>query len=476
MHLNEEFIVKAVPGINFLYQPVPILKTFGVDSRKISAGEIFIALKGAKVDGHDFIEQAIAQGAAGLMIEQSKKDCLKKIDASILKKLCVMVVPNTLEALLALATAWRAQFNIPVVCITGSFGKTSVKERVAHILSLAGKNYLASYGNQNTVIGVSLNILRMRSEHEVAVFELGINKRGEMRRLVAIAQPTIAVITAIGHCHMEGLGSLSDIASEKREIFAFFKEHNIGIVNGDQKLLSHVAYNHPVIKFGQKTTNQVQARKVNQSGQHINFVLKLYKEKYQVKLTSHLKGVVDNALAATACAYLLNIPAPIIVQGIQENISISGRFDPCPLIGNKGMMINDSYNASPESMKAALLAFERYDTLATKIAVLGDMTELGATSPFWHRQLGRFLRKIPSLQSVVLVGTQVAWTKKTIPVGVNVELVPNWQEAKQVLLKQLDGNSLVLVKGSRAIELDQLVKEVCLSAGVSKDTQVGLNK
>lgn len=461
MHLNEEFISKAVPGISFQHQPVPAFATFQVDSRKIGSGDFFVALKGAKVDGHDFVAQAVAQGAAGLMVEQSKIQCLKAIDAAQLKKLCVMVVPNSYDALLALATAWRAQFSIPVVCITGSFGKTSVKERVAHILSLAGKKTLASHGNQNTVIGVSLNILRMRAEHEVAVFELGINKRGEMKRLVAIAQPTIGVITAIGHSHMEGLGTLTDIAAEKREIFSSFKEHNIGIVNGDQKLLSHVAYNHPVIKFGQKTTNQVQARKVNQVGHEINFVMKLYKEKHHVKITSHHKGAVDNALAATACAYLLNVPTPIILKGIQDHISISGRFDPCPLLGNKGMMINDAYNASPESMKAALIAFERYETMATKIAVLGDMTELGATSPFWHRQLGRFLRKIPSLRSVVLVGTHVVWTKKTIPAGMTVEHVATWQEAKEALLKQLSGNSLVLVKGSRAMNLDQLVSEVC---------------
>lgn len=461
MQFNEEFLVKAVPGIAVTGNPLDTQATFEVDSRKVHAGQVFVALTGAKANGHDFVEQAINNGAVGLMIEEAQQDCLKKITATQLKKLCILVVPNTHKALIELATAWRALFTYPVVGVTGSFGKTSVKERLAHILTLAGKKFLASYGNQNTVIGVSLNVLRMRPEHEVAVFELGISKRGEMKQLVAIAQPNIAIVTAIGHSHMEGLGSLQDIASEKREIFAFFKEHNIGIVNGDQRLLSHVAYNHPVIKFGSKTTNQVQARKINQEGDVISFVLKLYKEKCHVKISSHHKGAVDNALAATACAYLLNIPTSIILQGIQAPLAIAGRFEPCPMLGDKGMMINDAYNASPESMKAALIAFERYETNATKIAVLGDMAELGANSPFWHRQLGRFLRKVPSLRSVVLVGSHVAWTKKTIPVGVHVELVANWQEAKHVLDQQLQGDSLVLVKGSRSMALDQLVQASC---------------
>ncbi len=461
MRLNEEFLIKAVPGSCLEYQPFPALATFQIDSRKLSAGEIFVALSGAKVNGHQFVQEAVDRGAVGLMIEHDQKACLKTIDPLKLKKVCVILVPNTYSALVELATAWRTQFTYSVIAITGSFGKTTVKELLAHILELSGKKYLASHGNQNTAIGVSLNILRMRPEYEVAVFELGITRRGEMKRLVSIVQPTLAVVTAIGHSHMEGLGSLSDISIEKREIFSLFKEHNIGIVNGDQRLLSQVAYNHPVVKFGSKTTNQIQARKINQDGDTINFVMKIYKEKHPVTISSHHKGAVDNALAACACAYMLGIPTPLIIKGIQKPLQISGRFKPCTMPGNKGMMIDDSYNASPESMKAALVAFERFESQGTKVAVLGDMAELGSNSPFWHRQLGRFLRKVPSLRHIVLVGSQVVWTKKTIPVGVTAYHVATWQEAKELLDTMLSKDSLVLVKGSRSIGLDQLVSAVC---------------
>lgn len=461
MRLNEEFFSKSVAGVCIENQPLPVFRSFEIDSRKVSNGDIFIALPGLKVNGHQFVKDAVDHGAIGLMIEENERACLKTIDAQKLKKICVIVVPNTQAALIELATAWRAQFSIPIVGITGSFGKTSVKELLAHILDLAGKNYVASYGNQNTAIGASLNILRLKPEHEVAVFELGIQKRGEMKRLVSIVKPTLAVVTSIGHSHMEGLGSLTDISAEKREIFSFFKEHDIGIVNGDQRLLSHVAYHHPIIKFGSKTTNQIQARKIDQDGDTINFVMKIYKEKHPVTIVSHHKGAVDNALAAAACAYRLGIPTSTIIKGVQKPLEIAGRFKPCTMLGDKGMVIDDSYNANPESMKAALVAFERFEARGDKVAVLGDMAELGSNSPFWHRQLGRFLRKVPSLRQVILVGSQVQWTKKTMPVSIDVHHVTTWQEAKKVLDTILKKDSLVLVKGSRSMGLDQLVSAVC---------------
>ena len=183
------------------------------------------------------------------MINLEKEAALKSLDPAAMKKLSIILVPDTRDALIALATAWRAQFSVPVIGITGSIGKTSTKEMLANILRLQGMNILVSQGNQNTALGLSMNILQMNAEHEVAIFEMGVSKRGEMGRMAALVKPTTAIITAIGHSHMEGLGSLADIASEKREIFKYFKENNIGIINGDLPILANIAYNHPMLNL-----------------------------------------------------------------------------------------------------------------------------------------------------------------------------------------------------------------------------------
>lgn len=460
MRFNQQFISSVVPEARFLGTPMQTFSGVSIDSRLITKGELFVAIKGNYVDGHDYINEAVKKGAAGFLMHHEKENLLQKIDAATRKNLFIILVPNPQEALIALATAWRAQFSIPVVGITGSIGKTSTKEMLANIVKLAGKNVIASQGNQNTAIGLAINILRMRADHEIALFEMGVSKRGEMARMAEIVKPTTAIITAIGHSHMEGLGSLSDIANEKRDIFKYFKESNIGVINGDTPILSTISYNHPIVKFGCKTTNQVQARKIQTNTTATTFVLKLYKERHKIILDTNHLGRVFNALASAAAAYLLEIPSEIIVKGIQVPLHISGRFESTKLKAAKGILINDCYNASPESMKAALLAFEKVESKGQKIAVLGDMLELGVNSPFWHRQLGRFLRKVPSLNHVILVGDMVKWTKATVPVGITFEHVPSWKEAIDVVKKRLDREAAILVKGSNGMNLSHLVTEL----------------
>ncbi len=168
-------------------------------------------------------------------------------------------------------------------------------------------------------------------------------------------------------------------------------------------------------------------------------------------------GTVFNVLAATTVAYLLDVPSETIVKAIQMPFSVAGRFEERRITVGGGTLINDCHNASPESMKAALLAFQEVDIKGNKIAVIGDMLGLGINSPFWHRQIGRFLRKVPSLKQVILVGDLVQWVKKTAPVGLPVELVSTWQEATEKLKAELNQDSVVLVKGSHETGLSNLV-------------------
>lgn len=460
MRFNREFVKSVIPEAIFYGTDFPEESSFAVDSRVIKPGEIFVALKGVRLDGHDFMQEAIARGARGIIVSQSRQDCLQKLGAEQKASLAIAVVPDSCRALEALATAWRAQFNYPIIGITGSVGKTSTKEMLAHIVQQAGKKYVASSGNQNTVIGAALNILKMRADHDVAIFEMGINKRGEMSLIAGMVRPTTAIITAIGHSHMEGLGSINDIASEKRDIFKYFKEDSIGIINGDQPLLTSIAYSHPVIRIGCKMTNQVQARKIQVLGQNTNFILKLYRDRLRVSMSTNHMGPVMNGLAACAAAHVIGIPAAMIIAGLQSHTPVPSRFERRLIKAKKGVLIDDCYNASPESMKAALLAFEKLDEKGHKIAVLGDMLELGVNAPFWHRQLGRFLRKVPSLQHVVLVGDNVKWAQKTMPTYVTCEVVPTWKQALSCLTARLTNECVVLVKGSNSLGLENLVREV----------------
>ena len=457
MHLDAAFLHNAVQDAQIVQGQLDGVVTFSLDSRTINESQLFIPVKGEKVDGHDFIELALEKGKGAFVA----RDVFASL-SSVFKKFpfkVVIVVDNPQEALFKIAAAWRAQFRFPIIAVTGSVGKTSTKLLVAAIFKAAGKNCFASTGNQNTLFGVALNIAQLTHEHESAVFEVGISKPGEMAKIVQLLQPTTAIITCIGHSHMEGLGSLAGIAAEKRDIFKFFKEDSIGIINGDQPLLNAVGYAHPVIRFGQKTTNQVQARKIKVNDESISCILKIYGQRYDVTVPGNHQGQLNNILAAAAVTHYLGVDPLIIVDTIQKPLVKERRFQSCKLKDHKGILIDDAYNASPESMKAALLALQSLKSSGKKIAVLGDMLELGGTSAFWHRQIGRFLRKITTLEHLILVGNEVHWTHKTAPVGLDIKIVPSWKEAVDTLRETLKDESVVLVKGSNGVKLSFLVKE-----------------
>jgi UDP-N-acetylmuramoyl-tripeptide--D-alanyl-D-alanine ligase len=457
MPFDKKFVTSVIPNATFLYGALPSATSFSIDSRSLEKGQMFIALDGASHDGHDYLSEAIAKGCSGFVISDNKKDFLEQFEEKVIQNLCVILVSSPLQALLSLANAWRNHCTMPIVAITGSVGKTSTKNILGAIFKEAGKNFLISYGNQNTAIGVALNLLSLTEQHDGAIFEVGISKRGEMAKIVAMLRPTSALITYIGHSHMEGLGSLNDIAAEKCEIFSFLKEDNVGIINGDMPVLATIAYSHPVIKFGLKKTNQIQARKVMREGSQTKFILKIYSKKYPITLPTNHSGMLLNSLAAVSAAHYMGISDEIIVQSLQKPVVTPGRFEKREFKTYKGYLINDCYNASPESMKAALVAFEALDTSSQKVAVLGDMLELGADSAFWHRQLGRFLRKISTFEKIILVGSMMTWTRKMIPGHMSVVEVASWEEALSKVEEVLEKESIVLVKGSRAIGLSNLV-------------------
>jgi len=478
--LQKDFLRKALPlaqfftdGNNVTTESVwacqGLESTVGaaIDSRMVVAGDVFFALDGASTDGHLFIEQALDKGALAIVIKEGKQTYVNT--AALQKNLAgklVIVVADPCQALIDLTRAWRALFTCPVVGITGSIGKTTTKEMVRTLLASAQIPAFVSYKNYNTQLGVCLNLLRADLSVKAIVLEVGINHKGEMDGIAQLLRPTIGLITCIAHSHGEGLGGLPEIAQEKRQLFSYFKAHEVGIVFGDQEFLSDINYAHPISKFGFKTKNQVQARKVKvnyqASGQlTTNFTLKWYGQKADVCLKGNHGGLVHNALAASTIAYFLQIPFEAIVEGLESYQGFENRFEARQLKDGRGLLLSDCYNANPESMRAALLAFEQMPSTGKKVVVIGDMLELGPRELYWHRQVGRVLYKTLSVSAVILVGPRAKVIAKTAPITMEIDTANDWQEACDTLDRMLSGHqALVLVKASGGMKLDKMVAQV----------------
>lgn len=472
MHLNLSFIKNNFPDICFLNLPTDLSfkVDISIDSRTIKKGQFYLSLKGERFDGHDFINHAIKNGAVGLIVSESNRDCFSSISQRVIDEIVIIIVPDTHKFICDLAFFWRQSFEIPIVGITGSVGKTTTKQMLKHILDLAKIKSFVSFKNQNNLIGLPLNILKLNDEHKAAIFELGISVKGEMDQLVSILRPTISVITHICSAHTEGLGNLHQIAEEKFKIFKYLKSDEIGILWGDQKDLNK-SFTHPVVKFGGHRTNHIQSRRIKinsteNSNISVSFDLHFYNEKRKVTLNVGNSGFVNNALAAATVAHFLNIDLQTIIDGLESYPGFEGRFERKKLKNGRGILINDCYNASPQSMKVAIesfdqIQFDQIDHDKQKIAILGDMLELGQKQIYWHRYIGKLLAKSKSINYVILVGSQSKIISGLLPFAIKVFCAKTWQEAEKEYLKLTENKeTLTLVKASHGVELYNLVKNV----------------
>ncbi len=347
-----------------------------IDSRLIREGYLFFATKGERVDGHDFIAKAFAQGAAVAVCEKIPADTEGTF----------LLVEDSFQALKDIARFYREQLDVKVVGVTGSVGKTSTKEFIAAVL---GKRYnvLKTEGNFNNEVGLPLTVLRIRDEHEIAVIEMGISDFGEMSRLTAIVQPDICVITNIGQCHLENLSDRDGVLKAKTEIFEGLKEGGTACLFGeDDKLctISDIKGKAPVF-FGNTDICQVSAKDVVNKGLHGSSCTICTKEgAFETKIPLPGNHMITNALAATAVAKLCDMKDDEIAAGIASVQAVSGRSN---LIHTDSFtIIDDCYNANPVSMKAA------FALLATaterKVAIIGDMFELGENEAALHAEVG----------------------------------------------------------------------------------------
>lgn len=420
------------------------------DSRKAEEGGLFVPIKGARADAHDFIEDVMEKGA---LVTLSEKELGEKPYPYILVK-------SSLQAVKDIAEYYLEQLAIPVVGITGSVGKTSTKEMIAAVLS---QKYctLKTQGNFNNELGLPLTVFRLRDEHEMAVLEMGISDFGEMHRLAKIARPDTCVITNIGLCHLEFLKSRDGILKAKTEIFDFLKPEGHVILNGDDDKLvtvDEVKGIKPVF-FGIENHSGIWADAIKPEDlKGISCCIHTEKGSFSVLIPIPGHHMVYNALAGTAVGLTYGLSLEEIKAGIESLQPVSGRFH--IIETGKYTVVDDCYNANPVSMKASLDVLT--DAMGRKVAILGDMGELGENEVEMHREVGVYAasRNLDLLLCVGELSQYMAEAARHAAPAKTILHFATKEEMLKELPKILQEGDTVLVKASHFMGFEDVVKEL----------------
>ncbi|MFM1978413.1 MAG: UDP-N-acetylmuramoyl-tripeptide:D-alanyl-D-alanine ligase [Pseudomonadota bacterium] len=418
----------------------------GTDSRAITQGQLFVALKGDHFDGHDYVAQSLAQGAAAALIENNENAPAVKVKDARL-------------ALGDLAAYWRKKINAPIVAITGSNGKTTVKEMLAAILKVAAgsdSKVLATQGNLNNDIGMPLTLLRADSHHSYVVLEMGMNHSGEISYLTNIAKPNFALVNNAGLAHVGELGSVEAIAQAKGEIFQGLALDGTAIINADDvysDLWKSLASKYQQITFGLEATADVTASyELNGSTSHVS----LKAPNGEVEFTLPASGLhnVKNALAASTAAIALNVSLQSIAEGLSGFSGAKGRlqqkqgqFD--------AQVIDDTYNANPASMKAAVDVLSARE--GKRFMVMGDMGELGADAGLMHAEIGSYAKQ-SGIDALFVLGDLSQEAVKAF--GSGAQHFENAESLSEAVLNRMDKVTTVLVKGSRFMRMERVVDKI----------------
>ncbi len=422
--------------------PSAVVESVVIDSRKVVPGALFVALAGARTDGHAFVEVAAQAGAVAALVERRQPTDLPQL-----------VVADVRRALAVLATAWRARFTCPVIALTGSNGKTTTKELLAAILARKGP-VLATEGNLNNDLGVPLTLLRLRRRHQFAVIEQGANHVGEIAELTTISRPDIALITNAGPAHLEGFGSLEGVARGKGEIYAGLGPNGVAVINADDRFATYwreVAAPRRVVAC---TLESIDAELrgswcAHGEGGRVDMTTPVGRVTVDIALQGRHNGM--NALLASACAWVAGADLHEIHDGLANVQPVGGRLN--RQRGPHGCsIIDDTYNANPASMGAALaLLAERP---GRRIAALGDMGELGAEAEVLHRELGRRARAL-GIDALYACGPLSRATVEGF--GEQGFHFDDHAALAAALRAQLAADVTVLAKGSRSAGMERVV-------------------
>ncbi len=456
MKQNIQAIARACNGTIIKKGSVDTIGSVSTDTRTIQKGSLFVPLIGEKFDGHTFIEEAIKNGAQAVFVQEGHNT--KTIQA--FNDVWLIEVKDTLKALQAISVYYRKLFPIPFIGVTGSVGKTSTKDLISGVIS--GKfNVHKNLGNFNNEIGLPLTLFNLEENHQISVLEMGMSSFGEIRDLVDMVHPEIGVITNIGVSHIEHLGSKEGILKAKMEIASNFKEGNYLLVNGDDEYLRCIHKDdkdYTVIFYGLSSTNDFYPMSVEDLGEEGSaFTVEINGEAVPFKIRQLGIHNVYNALAAVWIGLKYHMTFEEIQRGLDGFQPSKMRLE----VITKGRMkiINDAYNASPDSMKAALDVLDHMKS-NRKIAVLGNMFEMGSFSEEGHRSVGAYFAK-KNIDILVTVGEMANWigleAKKYGIEENSIRHVFNNKEAIEMLGQFVQEEDAILVKGSRGMAMEEIV-------------------
>lgn len=430
-----------------------------IDSREVKDNYLFIAIIGEDQDGHLYLEDAVKNGARAVIVDREiKSDFLKKSEVAVLR------VSDTTEALQNIAHNYRKRFaDLKVVAVTGSAGKTTTKDLIYSVLSQK-YNCLKTEGNYNNHIGLPLTLLRLTADQEFAILEMGMSALGEIELLAKIAKPDFGIVTNVAAAHLKQLGSLENIARAKKELIDQLKESETAILNYDNQYTRNMGETTAaeVIYFGFETGADLQTVDYyfDKKKESLNFKVEYGDEVYNFKFNKAGKHNVYNAMAAIILAFKLNLRVSEIQQGLLQTKFSSNRMEFIEL-NNGARIINDSYNANPLAVKAAL------DVLAElkaerKISVLASMLELGSESKVKHQEIGAYAAA-KEVDLLITIGSQA----KNIVAGAETKIqskkiiiLNNNQECIDFLAAEIKRDDLILIKGSRANKLEEIAAEL----------------
>lgn len=411
------------------------------DSRDIRAGDLFIALSGERFDAHAFASAALAAGAVAALVD-------KPIAGPHI------LVPDTLEALGRLAAFWRQKLGNTVIGVTGSNGKTTVKEMIFAVLShYAGNDAVyATRGNLNNHIGLPLTLLSSRQAHRFVVAEMGMNHFDEIRYLTHIAKPDLAIINNAGRCHLEALGDVAGVAKAKGEIFEGLVAGGYAIINAGDHYASYwqqLAADHPQLTFGLQNAD-IFARDIQNSVTGSDFILCTPQGEALVTLAVPGEHNISNALAAAAVAHALGLSAAAIAAGLGSYHGVKGRLQSKTAF-NGAKILDDSYNANPDSMMAAIDVLTGFGP--ETLLVLGDMGEVGSDAPARHQEIGAYARE-KGIRTLYTLGEQMQLASKAF--GPGAQHFTSVEELIAAVRTALTPSATVLIKGSRFMRMERV--------------------